>query len=169
MAKVVIFGNSGSGKSTLALRMSTDAGLSHLDLDTLAWQATKPPQRKPLQESELEIIAFAQSHEDWVIEGCYADLIALAMPFASQLMFLDLSVEDCIAHAYARPFEPHKYASKKAQDANLNMLVDWIKDYPERDDVCSRAAHSALYEVFAGKKARITTPTDPLLQAAVDN
>lgn len=168
MSKAVIFGNSGSGKSTLAQRMSNDAGLAHLDLDTLAWQATTPPQRKPLQESELEIIAFAQSHRDWVIEGCYADLIALAMPFADELIFLDLSVDDCIAHAHARPFEPHKYASKDAQDANLNMLVDWIKDYPKRNDSCSRSAHLALFDVFAGKKIRVTTPTDPFLQSASD-
>ncbi|EED30441.1 conserved hypothetical protein [gamma proteobacterium NOR5-3] len=162
MPALVIFGNSGSGKSTLAKRMSTDAGLAHLDLDTLAWQATTPPQRKPLQDSQAQITAFTQRHKDWVIEGCYADLIALALPLAEELVFLDLSVEACIYHARARPWEPHKYPSKEAQDANLQMLVDWIKAYPHRDDSCSRAAHQALFDHFSGKKTRLTEPTDAL-------
>jgi adenylate kinase family enzyme len=169
LTKAVIFGNSASGKSTLAQRMSTDAGLAHLDLDTLAWQATTPPQRKPLRESSVEIAAFTQSHKDWVIEGCYADLIALAAPFAEELIFLDLSVDACVAHAHARPWESHKYASKDAQDANLEMLLGWIKDYPNRNDSCSRVAHLELFEVFAGKKTQVTTPTDALLQAVSDN
>ena len=109
MTKALIFGNSGSGKSTLAKRLCEDAELAHLDLDTLAWEPTTPPERKPLALSEAAIHAFAKEHSNWVIEGCYADLIAAASPLATELIFLDLSTEHCIAHAHARPWEPHKY------------------------------------------------------------
>lgn len=160
MTKAVIFGNSGSGKSTLAKRMAQDKGLGHLDLDTLAWEPTTPPQRKPLEVSEAAILAFTGEHENWVIEGCYADLIALTFPLADQLIFLDLPVEDCVAHAKARPWEPHKYPSKEAQDANLDMLLDWIRDYPQRNDSCSRQAHVGLFDAFTGEKQRITSPPD---------
>ena len=58
MAKILIFGNSGSGKSTLARHLCKTQGLAHLDLDTLAWKPTSPPERKPIDESLEEIKAF---------------------------------------------------------------------------------------------------------------
>lgn len=155
MSKTLIFGNSGSGKSTLAKRLCAEAGQAHLDLDTLAWQAVTPPERHPIETSQLEISAFVDKHDQWVIEGCYADLITLILPFAEQLIFLDLPVEECIVHAQSRPWEPHKYASKEAQDANLEMLLNWIKDYPSRSDSCSRDAHLAVFNAFSGEKTRI--------------
>ncbi|MDP5052907.1 MAG: AAA family ATPase [Congregibacter sp.] len=166
MTRTIIFGNSGSGKSTLAKQLCSHGERAHLDLDTLAWEATTPPQRKPLQNSNSDIQAFTRSHGQWVIEGCYADLVALALPDAQELIFLDLPIETCIEHARARPWEPHKYPSKQAQDANLVMLLDWIGDYPTRTDSCSRDAHTALFDAFSGKKTRVTKPGDPLLQVA---
>ena len=97
------------------------------------------------------------SSNGWVIEGCYADLIELAAPNASDLIFLNLSVDDCIANARSRPWEPHKYPSKEAQDRNLTMLIDWIKSYPDREDTCSLQRHIALYESFDGKKVMKTS------------
>ncbi len=156
MRKVLIFGNSGSGKSTLAKALQDTDGLAHLDLDTLAWLPTSEPERRPLSESKADIDAFREAHEDWVIEGCYADLIELAVPHATELFFMDLSVEDCKANARRRPWEPHKYATRESQDANLPMLLDWIAQYEEREGPFSRAAHLSLFEGFTGKKTRFT-------------
>ena len=105
----MIFGNSGSGKSTLAKRLCEADGLSHLDLDTLAWMPTVPPERKPLIESEYEISNFIESNGSWVIEGCYSDLLEMAMPFSDEIIFMNLSIESCIENARNRPWEPHKY------------------------------------------------------------
>jgi adenylate kinase family enzyme len=131
--------------------------LSHLDLDSLAWAATTPPQRLALNESVAEIKDFTSSCNGWVIEGCYADLLEQAVPFANEIIFLDVPVSTCIANAKNRPWEPHKYASSQAQDANLAMLVDWIARYEQRQDTFSRQAHMALYESFQGKKSRYTS------------
>ncbi len=150
--RVVVFGNSGSGKSTFAKALQETHGLAHLDLDTIAWQAGTQPQRRPITESRQQIEHFARAHSNWVIEGCYADLLAIAIRDASELVFLDLPVEACIANARQRPWEPHKYASREAQDANLDMLLDWIAQYTERRDTFSRAAHQALYTAFEGRK-----------------
>lgn len=151
--RVVVFGNSGAGKSTLA-RSLTGEGLAHLDLDTLAWQPTNPPQRTPLERAAREIRDFVDQHDAWVIEGCYADLVALVLPDAAELIFLDPSVAACQEHARMRPWEPHKYDSPEAQDANLPMLLEWIAAYPSREGPLGRAAHVALFEVFEGKKER---------------
>ena len=157
MKKILIFGNSGSGKSTLARNLSEQYGLSHMDLDSVAWQpydpAQGPPQRLPLIDSQAIIEEFTLASSDWVIEGCYADLLELVMPQASEIIFLNLSVSDCIANANQRPWEPHKYPSKAAQDANLEMLIEWIKQYDVRTDTFSRKAHQAMFDAFKGNKS----------------
>jgi len=168
--KIIIFGNSGSGKSTLAKKISTENKLAHLDLDTLAWLATTPPQRKSISDSANEIALFTKNNEDWVIEGCYSDLLELLTigsnsatsdnlitSKANEIVFLDLPIETCIANAQKRPWEPHKYASKQAQDDNLEMLINWIKAYETRTDSFSKQAHHQLYDAFKGKKTIIKT------------
>lgn len=159
MTKVVIFGNSGSGKSTLAARLAKEKATAHLDLDTIAWEPEMPPERLPLQESEEQLRTFTRENRAWVIEGCYADLLELALAQADEAIFLNLPVEDCIQNAKARPWEPHKYASKEAQDTNLEMLIDWISQYPVRTDTFSQAAHRKLYESFKGAKSVYTSNT----------
>jgi hypothetical protein len=73
------------------------------------------------------------------------------------LVFLNPGVDACIANAKARPFEPHKYESPEAQDANLAMLVEWIRDYEKRDDVLSLAAHRRLFDAHRGEKIELNT------------
>ncbi|MEQ9396299.1 P-loop NTPase family protein [Haliea sp.] len=163
MQRILVFGNSGSGKTTLAARLCDEQGLAHLDLDELAWLPTVPPERRPLAESGQAIREFITAHDGWVIEGCYADLLGLAVPLATEAIFLNLPVAQCQANARRRPWEPHKYSSPAAQDANLAMLLDWIADYPERDDVLSLRAHRRLFEAFPGRKRELTESVDRLV------
>ena len=156
MRKILIFGNSGSGKSTLARKLCSADVLSHLDLDILAWMPTVPPERKPLADSKPEILDFISVNRDWVIEGGYTDLLNIALPFSNKMIFMNLPVELCVANALSRPWEPHKYKSKEAQDNNLEMLIAWISKYPERADTFSEAAHKALYEQYTGAKRTVT-------------
>lgn len=156
MSKILIFGNSGSGKSTLAKKISSEQNLAHLDLDSIAWLPISPPTRMPLEESEIHIKYFIEQHESWVIEGCYSDLLRLLLEKADEVIYLNLSVDDCIVNAQNRPWESHKYESKAAQDANLDMLIEWISDYPNRDDYFSQSSHFQLFNDFKGKKQMIT-------------
>ena len=156
MRKILVFGNSGSGKTTLTSQLCAAEGLAHLDLDSLAWLATDPPQRAPLETSAEKIQLFAQQNEAWVIEGCYSDLLEIAAPQASEIIFMNLPVAACVENARRRPWEPHKYESKEAQDQNLEMLIGWIEQYDERDDVFSSRAHRAFYDQFPGQKRMLT-------------
>ncbi len=156
MRKVIIFGNSGSGKSTLAKALSrsedSESKIAHLDLDILAWKPSVPPERQAIEESAREINRFIASNASWVIEGCYSDLLEIAIPSSTEIIFMNLPVQLCIQNARQRPWEPHKYESKEAQDANLEMLVDWISRYETRDDTFSLAAHRSLYDCYTNKK-----------------
>ena len=152
MRRIVIFGNSGAGKSTLARKLSSEHGLAHLDLDTLAWEPTSPPRRRSLESSAGAVARFVEQKPSWVIEGCYADLLELVVPGCTEMIFLNPGVEACIENCRARPWEPHKYASKAAQDENLEMLIQWVREYETRDDELSLASHRRLFESFSGVK-----------------
>lgn len=160
--RVVIFGNSGSGKSTLARRIAADAGGAHLDLDTVAWEPemggdTGTPTRRAFDASAAAIRAFLDAHAHWVVEGCYADLLAVAMAQATEVVFLNPGTRTCIENARRRAWEPHKYASRAAQDANLDMLVAWIAGYASRTDDTAYDAHRRLFDGFTGRKREFTS------------
>ncbi len=157
MRKILIFGNSGSGKSTLAKKLCDENTLTHLDLDLLAWKDSNPPERKLLKETKKEILEFIESNNTWVIEGCYTDLLELASPYSNEVIFLNLPVAACIANAKKRSWEPHKYASKEAQDANLEMLISWIAQYTKRDDTFSLASHQKFYDDYVGNKQMLSS------------
>jgi len=157
--RIIIFGNSGSGKSTLAKQLQEQFDLEHLDLDNLAWLDTDPPQRKPLSDSQAAITQFIEKNQNWVIEGCYADLLQIAIRHAYEIIFLNPGVATCIEHCNNRPWEPHKYKSKQDQDQNLAMLIEWVKQYPVRDDEFSLNAHRRLFDDFPGKKIEYAANT----------
>jgi len=153
MKKIMIFGNSGSGKSTLAKECAEKYKLSHLDLDILAWENTNPPTRKPLSDSICEIGQFIEKNESWVIEGCYSDLLGVVIEKTNEIIFLNPGIETCISNCRNRPWEPHKYNTKEEQDNNLEMLLSWIKQYPDRNNnECSLSSHQRLFNEFSGKK-----------------
>ncbi|MCP4325043.1 MAG: shikimate kinase [Alteromonadales bacterium] len=156
MRKVLIFGNSASGKSTLAKQLAQSENLAHLDLDLLAWQPTNPPTRTSLDDSRKAIEQFIQQHTSWVIEGCYTDLLTMVEAVSSEVIFMNLPVTQCIANAKNRPWEPHKYDSKEAQDANLAMLIEWISQYESREDTFSKNAHTEFYQNYSASKKMIT-------------
>jgi adenylate kinase family enzyme len=155
LRNILIFGNSGSGKSTLARSICEKNNFTHLDLDLLAWENTIPPRRKALTLSEKELLFFINDNESWVIEGCYVDLLELVKKYSNEIIFMDLPIVHCIENAKLRPWEPHKYESKQAQDQNLNMLIDWISQYEDRNDTFSKVSHQCFYDQFIGNKKTI--------------
>lgn len=149
----MIFGNSGSGKSTYAKAEAARLGCPHLDLDTIAWDPDMEAPTRREQASSLALLsAFTERAEAWVVEGCYADLLTVAAADATELVFLNPGSEVCANNARSREWEPHKYPSKAAQDANLDMLLAWIHDYDVRTDVFSLGAHRQLFDGFDGPK-----------------
>jgi adenylate kinase family enzyme len=153
MERILIFGNSGSGKSSLAKALSALHGAEHLDLDTIAWEAERPGVRAPFEESRRALLRFVRGAKSWVIEGCYSGLLSVAADYCTELIFLNPGVEACVRNCEARPWEPHKYPSPEAQDANLRMLVEWVREYETRDDEFSLGEHRRLFDAHAGRKA----------------
>lgn len=151
--RIAIIGNSGSGKSTLAQRLAAAQDLTPLDLDTVYWASGQIAVAREPAAALAELRRFFDAHPlGWVIEGCYASLIAAALPERPLLVFLDPGVDACLANCRARPWEPHKYASKDEQDARLAFLLEWVSQYDRRDGELSRGGHRELFEQYDGPK-----------------
>ena len=133
--KLILLGNAGAGKSTMARRIIGDEPIPRLSLDEIAWD-DGPNQdkieqryvRKPLEVSLRMLHAFIQSNEQWIVEGCYGDLIQAALPSCTELRFLNPGIGVCVAHCHRRPWEPEKYSSPEDQAAMLTQLVQWVRD-----------------------------------------
>ena len=156
--RILVFGNSGSGKSTLATRLAAQIALAHLDLDAIVWEPGKIAVQRPAQAIAASLSDFISSHERWVIEGCYGELVEAAANHCTELVFLNPSLDACLENNRRRPWEPHKYASKDAQDAMLDNLQAWVAGYYERQDPWSYSFHRRIFDAFQGAKTEHEGP-----------
>jgi len=154
MNRIVIIGNSGAGKTTMGDRLAREYGIPHLDLDSFAWE--RPAVRRPFEESVAMIHDFVRANPEWIVEGCYAGLVESILLFATELRFLNPGIEACVRNCRARPFEPRKYASMEEQNARLDFLLSWVREYAEREDEYSLVAHRRLFDGFSGSKREYT-------------
>lgn len=150
--KILVFGNSGSGKSSYAHRLVAQHGLAHLDLDSIVWEPGKIAVRRNPEAISASLKEFMSEHTQWVIEGCYGELIEIASAHCSQLVFLNPGLAACQANNFNRPWEPHKYASMEEQNSMLANLQLWVADYYQRDDVCSYSEHRRIFDAYSGSK-----------------
>lgn len=160
--RIAILGNSGSGKSTLARWLAARAGAALLDLDTVAWEPGQVAVPRAPDAALSQVRAFCARHEQWVVEGCYAGLVGAALESQPRLLLLNPGESQCIANCRARPWEPHKYASRAEQDERLAFLLSWVRDYYGRDDDLSLAGHRRCFEAYAGPKVEVTA--QPVLE-----
>jgi len=154
--KVILLGNAGAGKTTLARRLLARQPAALLSLDEVAFAGGV--ERRPIEESIAAARQFIERNGSWIIEGCYADIIEALLADCDELIFLNPGVEACIAHCRARPWEPQKFSSRQAQDAHLEMLVEWVRTYADRTDEYGRRAHQSLYDSFTGNKRTFDDP-----------
>ena len=112
--------------------------------------------QRPIDDVLTSLTMFMKSNESWVIEGCYGELVEAASSFCSELVFLNPGIETCLKNNLQRPWEPHKYESKDAQDSMLTNLQAWVAGYYERTDDWSHYAHRKIFDSHAGAKREIT-------------
>jgi adenylate kinase family enzyme len=155
--RIIIFGNSGSGKSSFAKQLATEHGLTYLDLDSIVWEPGKIAVQRASDAIAASLDAFLAENEHWVLEGCYGELVQTASSQCTELVFLNPGLETCLAHNRRRPWEPHKYASKEAQDAMLENLQAWVTSYYAREDQWSCRAHRKIFDDFTGQKSEHTS------------
>jgi adenylate kinase family enzyme len=159
-SRLAILGNSGSGKSTLARSIADQWGIPVLELDMVAWEPGKVVVARSPEAAQSDVRAFCSRHEHWVVEGCYASLVNVALEFSPRLLFLNPGEEQCLANCRSRPWEAHKYASKQEQDERLAFLLSWVSDYYRRDGEMSLAGHRVCFDTYSGAKEEVISRGD---------
>lgn len=159
--RILIFGNSGSGKSTLARRFALQYKLALLDLDEVVWSRTEFAQFKPEPEIVRELELFLTVNPAWVVEGCYGSWMKHLEQHCTEMVFLNPAEELCLRNCRTRPWEPAKYSTKEEQDAELPLLLEWVRGYYTRSDDMSLTAHRRLFDAFNGTKREITNTEMP--------
>ena len=76
--RIVIYGNAGAGKTTMARGLRSENNLPLLLLDSIAWSEVAV--RRPLKDSIDDLERLVSKHSEWLLEGCYGDLIEAALP-----------------------------------------------------------------------------------------
>ena len=154
--RFAIIGNSGSGKSTLARELTSLYRLASLDLDTVAWEPGRIAEPRDPYAAISEVARFCDANHNWVVEGCYAGLVNIALLRMPALLFVEPGLDICLANCRSRPWEPHKYKTKQGQDEMLEFLLRWVSEYYQRDGDQSLAAHRNLFEAYRGPKFELT-------------
>jgi len=138
----------------MAHRLIGNADIPRLSLDEIAWD--QGARRKPLEESHTLLRRFIKANEQWVIEGCYSDLIDAVLPYCTELRFLNRGIKTCVEHCNRRSWEPSKFSSREQQDAMLIQLIEWVQEYETRDDEYGLKRHRQIFDSFSGPKHEYT-------------
>jgi adenylate kinase family enzyme len=154
--RILIFGNSGSGKSTYARRLAERHSLPHLDLDSIVWEPGQVAVQRPEDAIIRSLLGFLAENSEWVVEGCYGELVQLVTQVCTELVFLNPGLEACLANNRERGWEPHKYETLEQQNAMLDTLQAWVADYYTRTDARSYQAHRRIFDAHAGNKVELT-------------
>ena len=143
LTRWLLIGNSGAGKSVLSTRIGAALGLPIHDLDVLY----RSPDGRMRREGEAKaLVAAVAAGADWVIEGVFPELIAVAQARATAMVWLDLSWDECRAGLLQRG------AHYGMDPADPDALMAWSNAHRDR-----LAAHARLYDGFGGGKVRLRT------------
>ncbi len=148
LRRTLIIGNGGSGKTWLARQLAELSGIPTIHLDDLRWT---PGQYGKARDNQvvMDDVARAAEADAWLMEGVFGWLAKVAMPRATQLVWLDLPEDDCLANVRARGIQGGGSA------ADFEALLTWVGEYRLRNNSSCFAAHLKLFEAFDGTKARL--------------
>ena len=152
MNRTIIMGNSGSGKTWLASRLGRALGLAATDLDDIHWLRGCYEEKRERSEA-IQLAHAAASGQAWIVEGVYGWLIEPISYKATFLVWLDLNWDDCYGNL------KNRYGGK-TDSPSFCELVAWAEDYWNRQTPSSFSGHKAIFESFAGSKARLQTRRD---------
>lgn len=99
MRRVLIIGPCGAGKSTLATKLGERLGLPICHLDQLKWQ----PGWVECSSQDFERkLARVVDQDRWLIDGNYGGSLALRLPRADTVVYLDYPIRLCVLRLLRR-------------------------------------------------------------------
>jgi adenylate kinase family enzyme len=99
--RTLIIGNGGSGKTRLARELGDLWGLCAVHLDDLRWEPGQYGQARDNQLVVNEVLRAAEA-DAWLMEGVYGWLAKAVIGRATQLIWIDVPEDECLANVRAR-------------------------------------------------------------------
>ena len=99
--RILITGNSGSGKTWLGERLSERLTVPLVRLDDVYWQDAYGGKERDKQVV-FDEVAERATEGSWVMEGVYGWLLPAALPRATEFIFLDLPLDECLDNVRRR-------------------------------------------------------------------
>lgn len=149
LSRVLIMGNGGAGKTHLASRLGSILSRPVTHLDDLHWMPGQYGQARDRAERDA-LARAACAADEWVIEGVYGQLIDLAAPRATMLIWLDLPEDECIANIRQRGQQGGGAAEA------MDELLNWVAAYrARRNNWNCFETHERLFVAFPRPKRRL--------------
>lgn len=143
--RILITGNGGSGKTWLGERLSERLAVPLVRLDDVYWQDAYGGKERD-KRVVFDEVAERATEGSWVMEGVYGWLLPAALPRATEFIFLDLPVDECLDNVRRRGNQGG------GDEAAFTALLAWVAEYPNRQNANSRLAHQRLWDGFGGAK-----------------
>lgn len=158
MVKAIELGNSGSGKTTFSRGLAEHHFVDILHADDVSFD--EPGILLPIDERVRRVLAWQDGLDGWIVEGCYG-LIAEALEADAEVFFfLNPGVEVCLAHCRARPWEPEKFDTWEDQEAGLEFLLQWVREYETRSDEFGLTEHRRIFEELRRRKYELCSVSE---------
>lgn len=153
MDRIFVVGNGGSRKSWLAERLAERLCLTSVHLDDLYWLPNFAGER-PREERDL-LVAVAANGSQWVMEGIYGAVLKQVLPRITTLIWLDLSVGECVSNLL------HRGQTGGGTDEQFEELLEYTRGYPLRQNhLNSLDGHQRLFEAYPLQKFRLSSRSD---------
>jgi adenylate kinase family enzyme len=121
MQRVLIIGPCGAGKSTLAQRLGPVLDLPVIHLDVLNWEPGWVSAADDVFRAKL---LDAARGPRWIIDGNYGGTLALRLPFADTVIFLDFPRWRCMSRVVKR-FITHAGSTRPDMGEGCPEQLDW--------------------------------------------
>jgi adenylate kinase family enzyme len=157
--RTVIVGNSGSGKSFLAKQLAEILKFQVIHFDEYFWEPGGFNKKRPIEIVRQEISAFSK-HDNWIMEGVFGDLAAIALENSTAFIFLDKSWEECESALLSRGFNNSGTEDSLNAEKNFNELIAWASLYWNRNNSCSQKRHLQIFSDFQGSKFTFKNRSD---------
>jgi len=139
----------------LDAQLAAEGQVATLDLDTIYWEPKQIAVARDIEHIFTDLHKFCKSCDQWIIEGCYGELIEASLVYEPELLFLNPGKDQCVSNCRSRPLERHKYSSQEEQDSKLDFLLQWVRDYYIRDGHMSLVGHQDLFKKYSGPKREL--------------
>ena len=128
--KILVIGCPGSGKSYLSKSLSNILNIPCFHIDNLYWNKDKTHiTREELLEKYQDIIKL----DSFILDGNYQSTLSYRFKYASTVIFLDFSLDDCIKGIKSRNNEVRDDIPWIQNEIDGEELIAWIKSFDERE------------------------------------